>query len=84
MKIYEKIMTDAMVDGELSSNYIDRETTKESLSKISLYPCNIEEQQGYLSLKTIDEICNICSYDCEQCLDKYLDYEIEAKEDEHE
>jgi hypothetical protein len=81
MKVFEKIMLEAMVNGELSDNYLDREATKKSLSKISLYPCNIEEQQGYLTLKTMDEICNICSYDCEQCLDKYLDHEIEQKDD---
>lgn len=81
MKVFEKIMTDAMTDGELSEKYIDRETTKKSLSKISLYPCNIEEQLGCLTFKTMDEICNVCECDCDNCLDKYLDHEIELPEE---
>lgn len=78
MKVFEKIMTDAMVNGELSDNYTDKETTKKSLLKISLYPCNIEEQQGYL---TEDEIFNECDMDCLKCLDKYLDHEVELPEE---
>lgn len=77
MKIYEKIVTDAMTDGELSENYYDRDSTKISLISISLFPCTINETEKYLSDKEMDHICEKCRLDCTKCLDEYLDQELQ-------
>lgn len=84
MKIYEKIMIDAMKDGELSLNYHDRESTRSTLYMYRLQPCEININMEYIDNKIMDKMCDECELDCNKCLDKYLDHEIEAKEDEYE
>ncbi len=73
MRIFEKFITEP---DETKQDVIDY------LYGVRATPCVINDEFNYITDKAIQKLCDNNTNDCEKCLEKYLDIEIENKKKE--
>lgn len=74
MKVWEKIVAEFN-----DTKHMDREALRAEMYMHRMLPCEENEENEWLTEEQMAFVCNVC--DCDNCLDRYLDTELEPSND---
>jgi hypothetical protein len=73
MKVWEKIAKE--MTKQLNHEYKTKDTVKSDMYMMRITPCDYMRVTGTSTIQSLQDVCD--KSDCMECLEKYLDFDVE-------